>query len=58
MKLDPYKHEEKYKKWKEKVEKDGYIEGTSKANSNLTLKYIQDMEIGINVSVKSAKVPP
>jgi len=57
MKLDPYKHKEKYRKWKDEVEKAGCIEGISKANSDLTLRYIYDMEIGINVSAKSVKGP-
>ena len=45
MKLDPYKHEEKYMKWKKDVEKAGCIEGISKANSDLVMRYIFDMEI-------------
>ncbi|MFH1237954.1 MAG: hypothetical protein ABIH79_01015 [archaeon] len=57
MKLDPYKHKEKYMKWKEEAERMGCIEGISKANSDLTLKYVFDMEIGLNVSVKSVKGP-
>jgi len=55
MKLDPYKHKERYTKWKEKVEEVGYIKGISIENSDLILRYIFDMEIGINVSAKTAK---
>ena len=53
MKIDPYKHEEKYLIWKEKV-KDGIPE-LSKANSHVVLRYINDMENGINISSKNVK---
>jgi hypothetical protein len=53
MKLDPYKHKEKYLKWKEKV-KDG-IPFISKENSDLTIQYLSDMERGLNVATKSSK---
>ena len=46
MKIDPYKHKEKYLDWKEKV-KDG-IDGISKQNSDIILRYISDMENGLN----------
>ena len=55
MKLDPWKHKEKYLKWKNGIEGVGYIKGISKANSDLVLRYIFDMEVGINVSAKSVK---
>lgn len=53
MKIDPYKHKEKYLSWKEKVI-DG-IPDISKENSNLILKYIFDMEKGVNIAAGSAK---
>lgn len=53
MKIDPYKHREKYFSWKEKV-KDG-IPNISKSSSELILRYIFDMEKGINISSSSAK---
>ncbi len=53
MKIDPYKHKECYLAWKEKV-KDG-IQNISKKNSNILLKYLEDMEYGLNVSLKSKK---
>src|SRR3989344_8646710 len=53
MKIDPYKHKEKYENWKEKS-KDG-IEDISKENSDLIMRYVQDMEHGLNVSLKSVK---
>jgi hypothetical protein len=37
------------------VDKIGYIEGISRENSDLILRYIFDMELGMNVSRKSAK---
>lgn len=54
MKIDPYKHKERYFNWKGKALKEG-IEGISKYNSDLILQYLTDMENGINVSVKSVK---
>ena len=54
MKIDPYKHKEKYQAWKEKINKIGYIEGISKTNSKIILRYLFDMELGINISNKSS----
>ncbi|VVB79522.1 Phage integrase family protein [uncultured archaeon] len=54
MKIDPYNHEEKYKKWKEKVLIEG-VPNISKKNSDLILRYVTDMEHGLNVSQKSVK---
>lgn len=54
-KIDPYKHKERYNAWKEKIKKNPFIEGISKKNSELIIKYVLDMEIGLNVSVMSAK---
>jgi len=54
MKIDPYKHEEKYKRWMEKVKVEG-IPDISKENSKIILQYILDMEHGLNVSLKSVK---
>ena len=53
MKLDPYKHKEKYSKWKENNKE--YIMGISKENSEIALQYLNDMERGINVASASAK---
>jgi len=55
MKRDPYKHKEKYEAWKERIDEIGYIEGISRENSDLIIKYVFDMELGMNVSRKSAK---
>ena len=55
MKIDPYKHQEKFLNWKQKT-KDGIPE-ISKTNSDIILKYISDMENGLNVSSKSVKGP-
>ncbi|MBU2576230.1 MAG: tyrosine-type recombinase/integrase [Nanoarchaeota archaeon] len=54
MKIDPYKHKERFLKWKEKVGENG-ISGISKTNSDLILRYIHDMEHGLNISFKSTK---
>ena len=53
MKIDPYKHKECYLAWKEKVK--GGIQNISKKNSSILLKYLEDMECGLNVSMKSKK---
>ena len=53
MKIDPYKHKEKYIAWREKV-KEGISE-TSKENSDLFLQYLTDMEKGINIATSSVK---
>jgi hypothetical protein len=52
-KIDPYKHEERYKKWKEKT--GNRIPELSQKNSDLTLRYLSDMEKGLNVANKSVK---
>ena len=53
MKIDPYKHKEKYLSWKQSL--NGKIQGISEVNSSLVLEYIFDMEKGINVSSVSKK---
>jgi integrase len=53
MKIDPYKHKEKFLNWKQKVKNS--IPDISKQNSKVILQYISDMENGLNVSSKSVK---
>ncbi len=53
MKIDPYKHKEKYLSWKGKI-KNG-IPDISKENSDLILQYVNDMEKGINIASVSVK---
>lgn len=53
MKIDPYNHKEAFFKWKSENQKG--ITGTSEANSNLILRYINDMERGLNVAQGSSK---
>ncbi len=55
MKLDPYKHKERYINWKEKI-KNG-IPDIDKENSDLVLRYVFDMERGINIASGSVKGP-
>ena len=53
MKIDPYKHKERYLRWKEAV-----VEGIpdiSRENSEIILQYLNDMEIGVNISTASVK---
>ncbi len=54
MKIDPYKHEERFKAWMQKVRETGIPE-MSKENSDLTIQYLSDMEHGLNVSLKNVK---
>jgi|APSaa5957512622_1039677.scaffolds.fasta_scaffold45117_1 integrase len=53
MKIDPYKHKERYLNWKESVK--DKIPDISDANSDLIYNYIIDMENGLNVSTVSQK---
>jgi integrase len=53
MRIDPYKHKERYLKWKESAK--GKISGVSNKNSELIWNYLIDMEHGINVSNGSRK---
>jgi hypothetical protein len=53
MRIDPYKHKERYLSWKESV-KNG-IPDISKENSDIVLDYIFDMEHGLNISNKNIK---
>ncbi len=53
MKIDPYKHKERYLSWKNSVKAEGL--GISKENSKLFFEYLFDMEQGINVASGSKK---
>jgi hypothetical protein len=53
MKIDPYKHKEKYLSWKASF--DGKIPFISEVNSKILYEYILDMENGLNVASVSKK---
>ena len=53
MKIDPYKHKERYLKWRKNAEKG--IPAINKTDSDLILRYLDDMENGINISTASVK---
>ena len=53
MKIDPYKHKERYLAWKIRVEKG--IPDVSPQNSKIILQYLNDMERGLNVASVSVK---
>lgn len=53
-KIDPYKHEEKYRRWKAQG---AVIPEVSRANADLIRRFLQDMERGVNVSRASKKGP-
>jgi len=54
MKKDPYNHKGIYENWRKKVNTNGIPE-ISKYNSDLILKYLNDMGCGYNVSRVSSK---
>lgn len=56
MKIDPYKHKERYIKWKKKAKEKGMFR-ISKYDSDLLFQYTEDMENGINVASSSVKGP-
>ena len=53
MKIDPYKHKERYLNWQEKIK--GVIPEISKFNSDLILKYLDNMEHGVNIASTNKK---
>ena len=53
MKIDPYKHKERYLRWKERV-KEGIPE-ISPENSQIILDYLGDMENGVNIAPGSTR---
>ncbi len=53
MKLDPYKHKERYLAWKARI--GSVIPEVSLQNSELILQYLSDMERGLNVAQGSTK---
>ncbi|MDD5193772.1 MAG: hypothetical protein PHF67_04285 [Candidatus Nanoarchaeia archaeon] len=53
MRIDPYRHKEKFLNWKEKTENG--ITGVTKENSDLIIRYVVDMEKGLNVATGSVK---
>ena len=55
MKIDPYNHEGSLTRWKDKVRELGGIPDISRQNSEIILKYMTDMELGINTSLSSKK---
>ena len=52
-KIDPYKNKERYLAWKEKNQ--SQIPGISRENSDLTLRFLSDMEAGLNICSSSKK---
>jgi len=52
-KIDPYKHKERYIAWRKGAEKG--ISGVSKENSDIILRYLDDMEKGANIAPGSVK---
>ena len=52
-KIDPYRHKEKYLRWKERIQ--SVIPEISKENSDLILQYLSDMENGVNIASGTKK---
>lgn len=55
MKIDPWKHKERYLEWRSKT-REG-IPNISKENSDIILKYLSDMEKGLNIATGSVRGP-
>jgi len=55
MKIDPYGHKESWIRWKDKVRESGGIPDISRQNSDIILRYLKDMELGVNTSFGSRK---
>ncbi|MBU2576686.1 MAG: tyrosine-type recombinase/integrase [Nanoarchaeota archaeon] len=53
MKFDPHNNKEKWEKWKS-INHSG-ISGISDYNSKIILQYLNDMELGINISITNKK---
>jgi hypothetical protein len=53
VKIDPYNNKEKYLVWKDKNQ--SQISGISKENSDITLRFLSDMESGLNICSSSKK---
>jgi hypothetical protein len=53
MKIDPYNNKERYQAWQKSVALG--IPGISKENSEIILRYLDDMERGLNVAAGSPK---
>ena len=53
MKIDPYNHKERYLRWKKQVK--NRIPNITPENSEIILRYLQEMEIGVNVASGSVK---
>ncbi len=56
MKRDFNRHGERWERWKARATGKS-IANVSRANSSLILHYLQDMELGLNISSGSAKGP-
>lgn len=52
-KFDPYKHEERFLEWKKRASEG--IHEVSKENSDIILRYLNDMEKGLNIASESVK---
>ena len=53
VKKDPHNHERRYLNWKEKTNEG--IPDITKANSDIIKRFLQNMELGLNVSIHSKK---
>ena len=53
MKIDPYKHKERHLRWKEKASEG--ISDISNPNSKILIRYLTDMEYGLNIANSSKK---
>jgi integrase len=54
-KIDPYNHQGSWTRWKDKVRELGAIPDISRQNSDILLRYFNDMELGINTAMSAKK---
>src|SRR3989344_4286425 len=55
VKLDPYKNKELYYVWREKAERGEFDSELGQENIAILLKYLKDMEIGLNTGNSATK---
>ena len=54
VKLDPYKHQQKYLNWKQSITDSG-IPDISPQNASVLMNYLEDVEQGLNVASRNKK---
>ncbi len=55
MKIDPYKHKERFEKWLLSIEGKKEVNNLNETHSEIFVSFIKDFRLGLNVSNKSKK---